>query len=41
MITDTANLIVNCSDKINWSHIIDQIKDKPGKELIPNISLWD
>lgn len=41
MTTDTAKLITNCSNKIDWPQIIETIKDKPGKELIPDKSLWD
>jgi hypothetical protein len=38
---DYAKFITNCSDKINWDSIIEVIINKPGKDLIPDKSLWN
>jgi hypothetical protein len=38
---DSTNFLFNCSDVIDWNEIIDEIKDKPGKPLIPDRALWN
>lgn len=39
--TDASKFLFNCSDRIDFEEIVDNLKDRPGKDVLPDKKLWN
>ena len=39
--TDASKFLFNCSDRIDFEKIVDNLKNRPGKDVLPDKKLWN